>query len=138
MKESFDWAHSTAPGIDDIALLALAARAALPAPFDRAAAEVAIRVEDFADDETLDSLGIDDPLALTGLYDGIPLTEKSFADQPDRPDTIILYRRAILDEWADRGNEPLGALVAHIVVHEFAHHFGWSDEQIARIDPWWT
>ena len=82
-------------------------------------------------------LDLQSPFELTGLYDGIPLTEKSVMDQPERPDIIWLYRRPILDEWAERGAVPLGALVAHIVVHEFAHHFGWSDSEIARIDAWW-
>ena len=58
-------------------------------------------------------------------------------DQPHGPDTIWLFRRPILDEWADRGNVALGALVAHVYVHELAHHFGWSDADIAAIDPWW-
>jgi predicted Zn-dependent protease with MMP-like domain len=71
------------------------------------------------------------------LYDGIPLTEKSVMDQPHGPDTIWLFRRPILDEWADRGDIALGALVAHVYVHELAHHFGWSDAEIADIDPWW-
>ncbi|WP_116130814.1 metallopeptidase family protein [Tropicimonas sp. IMCC34043] len=132
-----NWTAATAPLAEDIAAMAEAARAALPAPFAAAAAEVAIRVEEFADDATLDGLGIDDPYDLTGLYDGIPLTERSVMDQPAQPDTIWLYRRAILDEWIDRGEVPLDELVAHIVVHEFAHHFGWSDADIASVDRWW-
>ncbi len=52
------------------------------------------------------------------------------------PDEVWLYRRAILDEWAERGDVALDALVAHVLVHELAHHFGWSDEDIARIDDW--
>ena len=62
---------------------------------------------------------------------------KSSADQPQQPDTIWLFRRPILDEWADRGDEMLGHLVAHVLVHELAHHFGWSDDDIAAIDRWW-
>lgn len=85
----------------------------------------------------LAGLGIEDPFELTGLYDGIPLTEKSVMDQPMGPDTVWLFRRAILDEWVDRGNVTLRELVAHVTVHEFAHHFGWSDDDIAAIDPWW-
>ena len=102
-----------------------------------AAQAVGLRIEDLADDETLDAMGIDDPFGLTGLYEGIPLTEKSVMDQPSAPDVIWLFRRAILDEWAERGNVTLGDLVAHILVHELAHHFGWSDDDIARIDRWW-
>ena len=75
---------------------------------------------------------------LTGLYDGIPMTQKSAMDQPHGPDVVWLFRRPILEEWAHRGDVTLRALVAHVTVHEFAHHFGWSDEDIARIDEWWT
>jgi predicted Zn-dependent protease with MMP-like domain len=65
------------------------------------------------------------------------LTEKSVMDQPAQPDTIWLFRRPILDEWCDRGDVGLGDLVAHVLIHELAHHFGWSDDDIAAIDPWW-
>ena len=132
-----DWTGATPPDLAAFEALAEAARAALPEPWRAAALEIGLRVEDFPDEEMLDDLGIDDPFDLTGLYDGVPLTEKSVMDQPLKPDTIWLFRRPILDEWAERGAEPLGRLVAHILVHELAHHFGWSDDQIARIDPWW-
>jgi predicted Zn-dependent protease with MMP-like domain len=82
-------------------------------------------------------MGIESPYDLTGLYEGIPLTEKSVSDQPQQPDTVWLFRRAILEEWVERGDIGLADLVTHVVVHEFAHHFGWSDEDIATIDPWW-
>jgi predicted Zn-dependent protease with MMP-like domain len=98
---------------------------------------VALRVEEFPPQDMLDDLGMDDGYDLTGLYDGIPLTEKSVMDQPMGPDTIWLFRRPILDEWADRGNVTLGELVAHVLVHELAHHLGWSDDDIAGIDRWW-
>ncbi|KMW58523.1 hypothetical protein AIOL_003500 [Candidatus Rhodobacter oscarellae] len=116
--------------------IALAARDALPEPFRAAALQVAIRVEDFAPEDILRDMQME-AFELTGLYDGIPLTEKSTAEQMLRPDTIWLFRRPILDEWAERGTEPLGHLIAHVYVHELAHHFGWSDEDIAAIDRWW-
>jgi predicted Zn-dependent protease with MMP-like domain len=131
------WADATPPDAEAIAALARAAVAALPAPYREAAQAVALRIEDFAADAMLDEMGIEDPFELTGLYDGIPLTQKSVMDQPLGPDAIWLFRRPILDEWAHRGDVALGALVGHILVHELAHHFGWSDEDIARIDPWW-
>jgi predicted Zn-dependent protease with MMP-like domain len=130
-------AQSYPPGLDQIEALALAARDALPAAFRPAAGAVAIRVEDVAPDAFLDELGIDDPFELTGLYDGIPLTQKSVMDSPMQPDTIWLFRRAILDEWVARADVTLEALVAHVLVHEMAHHFGWSDDDIAAIDRWW-
>jgi predicted Zn-dependent protease with MMP-like domain len=126
-----------APGLDTFEALAEAALAQIPAPYAEAARRIAIRLEDFAPDHLLTEMEVDDPFELTGLYDGIPLTQKSVMDQPMGPDTIWLFRRPILDEWADRGNVALGELVAHVLVHELAHHFGWSDDDIARIDPWW-
>lgn len=132
-----DWSDTMPPDLDTIETLARAALATLPAPFAGAARGVVLRVEDFASDAMLDDLGIDDPFALTGLYDGIPLTEKSVMDQPGQPDVIWLFRRAILDEWTDRGDIALGDLVTHVLVHELAHHLGWSDDDIAAIDRWW-
>ncbi|MEM9426802.1 MAG: metallopeptidase family protein [Pseudomonadota bacterium] len=127
-----------APDASEVERLALATRDALPDVFRGAAEAVVLRVEEFAADDMLSELGIEDPFSLTGLYDGIPMTEKSVADQPERPDMIWLFRRAILDEWIARGDVSLGALVGHVYVHELAHHFGWSDEDIAAIDEWWT
>ena len=132
-----DWDEVLAPSASEIEAMARAAMATLPAEFAGHAQDVALRIAEFADDEMLDELEIDDPLELTGLYDGIPLTEKSVADQVGGPDIIWLFRRPILDEWAARGNVTLGELVGHIVTHELAHHFGWSDDDIARIDRWW-
>lgn len=133
-----DFGEQTAPDAGEIERLAIAALEALPDAFRGPAAEVVLRVEEFADDALLDSVGLQDPFELTGLYDGVPMTQKSIADQPDRPDMIWLFRRPILDEWVARGDVSLAALVAHVVVHELAHHFGWSDADIAAIDEWWT
>ena len=132
-----DWKNAEAPDTGLIEELAREAIAALPPEFAGPASQVVLRVEDFAGEEFLDELQIDDPLELTGLYDGVPLTEKTPSDPQHFPDTVWLSRRAILDEWAARGDVTLGALVAHVVVHEFAHHFGWSDDDIATIDRWW-
>ncbi len=126
-----------APSAEDIERLARATLNALPEAFRPAAREVALRVEEFAPDWMLSDMEIEDPFELTGLYDGIPMTGKSVSDQPHGPDTVWLFRRPILDEWADRGDVTLGALVAHVTVHELAHHFGWSDDDIAAIDRWW-
>ncbi|MCB1349954.1 MAG: metallopeptidase family protein [Maritimibacter sp.] len=126
-----------APGLDEIERLALAAVETLPEVFRSPARGVVLRVEDLAEDGLLDETGIDDPFELTGLYDGIPLTLKSVSDPAPQPDVIWLFRRAILDEWIARGDVTLEALVAHVMVHELAHHFGWSDADIAAIDRWW-
>ncbi len=132
-----EWKARSAPGIEVIEALAQAAVAALPPQFAGPAGAVAIRVEDFPPDEFMEELDLNDPFELSGLYEGIPLTEKSVMDQPMRPDTVWLFRRPILDEWCERAEVSLGDLVAHVTVHELAHHFGWSDEEIAAIDRWW-
>ena len=117
----------------------LAARAldCLPEPFRAAARAIAVNIADWPTQDMLRELEIEDPLELTGLYEGIPLTEKSLFDQPVAPDVIWLFREPILAEWRDRGDVELGDLIAHVLVHELAHHFGWTDEEIARIDRWW-
>ena len=95
--------------------------------------DVVIRVEDFATDDILDELGIEDPFDLTGLYQGVSLDKKSVSDQPVEPDMVFLYRRAILDYWAD-GEETLGDIVSHVLIHEIGHHFGFSDEDMESIE----
>jgi predicted Zn-dependent protease with MMP-like domain len=126
-----------APDLAFIENLAQDALASLPEPYRAAAAHIILRIEDFAPDEVIEAMDLTDPFELTGLYDGTPLTERSVTDPPSHPDVIWLFRRPILDEWADRGNVTLAELVTHVLVHEVAHHFGWSDDDIAAIDPWW-
>lgn len=126
-----------APDAALIAELAEAARNSFPTAFKAAAADVRLVVEDWPAPDLLDEMQIEDPYDLTGLYEGTPLTEMSF-DAPSEPAKITLFRRAILDEWAARGDVTLAELVSHVTVHEFAHHFGWSDDDIATVDEWWT
>lgn len=128
-------AEAVAPSAAEIDALAREAAAALPELFRNHLDGLAIVVEDLADDETLDALGVDDPFALTGLYDGLDLRGRAegLAEGPDR---VVLFRRAILDEWIERGDVTLRELVAHVLVHEIAHHLGMSDADIARIDDW--
>ncbi len=128
---------SFAPDLAQIEHLALAAVAALDEPYRTPAQAIILRIEDFAPDDIIAAMDLTDPFELTGLYDGIPMTEKSVMDQPMGPDVIWLFRRPILDEWAERGNVTLAELVTHVLIHELAHHFGWSDADIAAIDPWW-
>lgn len=112
--------------------------AALPEAFRPAAEAVLLRIAEWPEADTLDELEIEDPRDLTGLYEGIPMTEKSVFDMAPPPDIVWIFRQPILAEWRDRGDVALDELIAHVVVHEFAHHFGWSDEEIALIDQWWT
>ncbi len=90
-------------------------------------------MEDFATDEVLEQLGIGSPYELLGLYHGVSLNHKSVMDLPRQPDMVFLYRRPILEEWADSG-EALGDLITHVLVHEIGHHFGFSDDDMERIE----
>ena len=123
--------------LDRIEQIARDTVAGFPAPFRDGARDVAIVVADWPDAGILHDLGLADPLDLTGLYDGIPMTRKSVFHQPTGPDTVWLFRQPILAEWRDRGDISIEDLVTHVTVHEFAHHFGWSDDNIASIDRWW-
>jgi predicted Zn-dependent protease with MMP-like domain len=125
-----DWTPARAPSLDDFAALAQAAFRALPQPFRRLAGEVRMQVEDFADDAVLEELGLDDPFALTGVYQGVSLAERSVLDPQPHLSQVVLYRRAILDEWAERGDVTLGELITNVLVHEIGHHLGLSDADI--------
>ncbi|MBI1415794.1 MAG: neutral zinc metallopeptidase [Limimaricola sp.] len=127
---------STDPSPEDILRIAEATVAAFPPQFRGHAVMVEIVVEDLIPDEMLEEG--EDPWDITGLYTGVPLTHKRYDDIPDGPDTVWLFRAPILEELQDRPGVTLDELVAHVTVHEFAHHFGWSDDQIAAIDQWWT
>ena len=122
-----------APDLDRIEQLARAALERLPPQFRAHLADVVVLVEDFADDATLDQMGIENPFDLTGLYSGRPIGDKSSSDSGTLPDVIHLYRRPILDEWADTGVS-LEALVTHVLVHEVGHHFGLSDADMHALE----
>ena len=121
------------PTADEIEALARKALDALPEPFATHLRDVVLLVEEFADDETLKEMEIDDPSDLTGIYEGLPLTEKSVDVSGNLTDRIRLFRRPILDEWAD-GEDGLEHLVAHVLIHEAGHHFGFSDEQMHALE----
>ena len=119
---------------DEMEELARAALARLPAEFRAHLGDVVLRVEEFADDELLAEMGIEDPFELTGVYEGTPLGEKSIEHSGRLPDRIRLFRAPILDEWIARGDETLEHLVAHVLVHEVGHHFGLSDEAMHALE----
>ncbi len=127
------WESAVAPSLADFEALAAAAWDRLPGEFRSMCGDLVIRIEDFATDEVLEALGIEDPFELTGLYHGVSLDKKSVADLPRGPDMVLLYRRPILDEWTD-SEVALGQLVTHVLVHEIGHHFGFSDADMAAIE----
>jgi acetylglutamate kinase len=113
--------------------LAEDALAAIPATLRGMVRGVAIIVEEVAEDDLVAEMGLDSAWELTGLYRGVPLTAKSSGDVTDQPDTIHLYREAILLEWIETG-EDLFRLVRNVLIHEVGHHFGLSDADIARLE----
>lgn len=122
-----------APDTQAIEAMARGAIARLPEAFRRHLADVVLRVEEFADEATLDEMAIDDPFALSGLYRGRPVGVKSVEDWGTLPDMIFLYRRPILDEWAE-SEVALEALVVHVLIHEVGHHFGLSDADMHALE----
>ena len=126
-------AYTTPPTEEDMLILAEAALAAMPAELAAQVKGVAIHIEDLAEQEVVDAMGIESPFELTGLYQGVPMTERSVMDVAPLPDRIVLYRLPILMEWVET-EEDLGRLVGSVLVHEIAHHFGYSDAEIEAIE----
>ena len=126
-------AFGPSPSAAEIEAVARATLRALPEPFASHLGEVVLLVEEFADEATLAELGIEDPFELTGVYEGVPIGDKSVDLSGTLPDRIRLFRRPILDEWAD-GEDSLEHLVAHVLIHEAGHHFGLSDEDMHLLE----
>jgi predicted Zn-dependent protease with MMP-like domain len=122
-----------APDAAEFERLAEAAIARMPEHFRRHLEGVVLRIADFADEDVLAELGIEDPFELTGLYTGRPIGEQSSLLSGELPAMIHLFRRPLLDEWAETGVS-LEALVAHVIVHEAGHHFGFSDDDMHAIE----
>lgn len=133
MRSVTEWRDAYAPDLAVFQALATNVWEKLPAEFRQMCGDLVIRVDEFASDDVLDELEIESPFDLLGLYQGVNLTAKSTSDLPREPDMVFLYRRAILDEWAN-GEDSLGAIVAHVLIHEIGHHFGFSDADMEEIE----
>jgi predicted Zn-dependent protease with MMP-like domain len=121
------------PTADEIEAIARRALANLPEQFAQSLGDVVLTVEEFADDETLEAMEIDDPFELSGIYEGVPLNERSVEQSGTLPERIRLFRRPLLDEWSG-GEETLERLVAHVLIHEVGHHFGLSDDDMHALE----
>jgi predicted Zn-dependent protease with MMP-like domain len=121
-----------APDLAEIERLAETALATIPAELRRHAANVVLRVEELCDEETMKELDLESPFELSGVYRGVDLLHDSVASVRTQPDMVVLYRRPILDEWCETG-EDLYWLVRHIVIHEIGHHFGFSDDDMDEL-----
>ena len=133
MSSRPDWSSAAAPSLDDFAALADRAYTALPDDFRRLVGDVVFQVADFADEDVLEELGIEDPFELTGLYQGVSLAHRSVLDPSPSAAMVFLYRRPILDYWAEH-DETLGHIVRHVLIHEIGHHFGLSDADMEAIE----
>ena len=121
------------PSADEIEAIARTALGGLPEAFARHLGAVILQVEELADEALLTELGIDHPLDLTGVYEGVPIGERGVETSGTLPDRIRLFRRAILDEWVEDGEE-FEHLIRHIVIHEAGHHFGLSDADMHALE----
>ncbi|HEV2099756.1 MAG TPA: metallopeptidase family protein [Stellaceae bacterium] len=121
------------PSLAEIEQLAKRALGTIPTRLKRHLGVVVIRVEEFPDEETEQAMGLDSPFDILGLYRGVALPHKSVSDPRPGMDMIFLYRRPILDYWCETG-EDLADLVRHVLIHEIGHHFGFSDDDMERIE----
>ncbi len=129
-----DWTHVTAPDLDAFEALAHQTYAALPEEFRKLTGEVIIAIAEFPEDEVLEEMELESPFDLLGLFQGIGLPQGGAVAETGRmPNRIWLYRRPILDWWAEHG-ESLGAIVSHVLIHEIGHHFGFSDDDMEAIE----
>lgn len=125
--------QTLAPDLAAIEILAQAAVERLPDRFRAFLGSVVLRVEDFPDEETCDEMDLETPFDILGLYRGFPVGEAESIPTGAMPNMIHLYRRPILDHWAETG-ESLEHIVTHVIVHEVGHHFGLSDDDMERIE----
>ena len=124
----------TAPTLDDIESLAHDIYDRLPAKFRARCGQILFRIEDLPDEDVSAELELESPYDILGLFQGTGITEQQESSTaPSEPNMVFLYRRPILDEWAD-SEIALGDILAHVIVHEIGHHFGFSDEDMERIE----
>jgi predicted Zn-dependent protease with MMP-like domain len=131
--KGLDWQGALAPSLAELETIADQAFKRLPRHFRDLCKDVVIRVEDFPTDEVLDAFDAESAFDLLGLYHGVDMARQSVMDPAAMPEMVFLYRRPILDYWAEH-EETLGAVVTHVLVHEIGHHFGLSDADMHRIE----
>ena len=129
-----DWAGASAPSLDDLAEIGAAAFAGLPEAFRALTGELPIQVADFPEPEVLVNLGLGSEFDILGLFHGLGLAHAGAVPQTgELPNMIWLYRRPILDYWAEH-DETLGRIVTHVLIHEIGHHFGLSDDDMEALE----
>ncbi len=134
MNQAHDWAKIHAPSLEDFERIADAAFETLPAHFRKLCDGVIIKIEDFPDDDVLEELGAETGFDLLGLFQGRGLAQGEIQTQTgELPNMVFLYRRPILDYWAEH-EETLGGIISHVLIHEIGHHFGLSDSDMEQLE----
>ena len=128
-----EWSETNAPTLDDIERLAGKAFADLPEGFRGLTGDVMFMVQDFPADDVVEDMQLETAFDILGLFSGPNLADREGASSSHHPTMIFLYRRPILDYWAE-SDEPLGHIVRHVLIHEIGHHFGLSDEDMEAIE----
>lgn len=131
--QSRDWAARFSPSLAEIESLARNAFAHLPLHFRGLCGELVITIADFPDDQTMEDMGLESPFEILGLFEGHGVGERFSMEPSYSANRISLYRRPILDYWAEN-DETLGDIVIHVLVHEIGHHFGLSDEDMDAVE----
>jgi predicted Zn-dependent protease with MMP-like domain len=121
------------PDLADIDAMARAALLVIPEPLRRFAKDVVLRVDDFPADDVCAEMELESPFDILGLYDGVALDEKDIGASESQPDMVFLYRRPILEYWAETGDD-LNHIVRHVLIHEIGHHFGFSDDDMEALE----
>ncbi|GAA0558908.1 metallopeptidase family protein [Rhizomicrobium electricum] len=130
---AIDWSRTEAPSLDDIETIARGAFASLPAEFRGLCGEVPFVVQDFPDDDVITELDLETEFDILGLFQGADLAARESSNGHPEPTLIFLYRRPILDYWAEH-QISLGEIVRHVLIHEIGHHFGLSDDDMMAIE----
>ncbi|WP_200939483.1 metallopeptidase family protein [Aureimonas sp. Leaf454] len=133
LDQTGDWARRMAPSLDEIEALALEAYAGLPESFRALCGEIRFLVADFPEDNVVEEMGLDSAFDILGLFEGRPVADFDVTSTGQLPNRILLYRRPMLDYWAEH-EESLGTLVSHVLIHEIGHHFGLSDGDMEALE----
>ncbi len=133
LADPLAWQPVKAPSLDEMEVMALAAFRRLPGKFRALCEDVLIRVEDFPAEDVLRELHAESEFDLLGLFQGVGLPFQSESAPSTMPNMVWLYRRPILDYWAEH-DEALGTIITHVLIHEIGHHFGLSDDDMAAIE----
>ena len=133
LSDPLAWRAVKAPSLIELEVLAETAFRRLPQKFRTLCEGLVIRVEDFPADDVLDEMGVETEFDLLGLFQGVGLPFQSESAPVQMPNMVWLYRRPILDYWAEH-DETLGAIITHVLVHEIGHHFGLSDDDMETIE----